>query len=156
MKRDKEEAAGDEAVPARSHSKRPQFQSDSDSDSFSLSSVSSGANDDPPMSELVSTAKGVVAKLQTMGENVLMNSLVQKNGPREATVCRILEVLFLLDVAKVEDHRGRDSRPSRAYTYRTGYKLEAPIDIADIQLRLDMASAKSSLTETPNRFPEYS
>jgi len=119
-----------------------------DSDSLSLSSLDSGANDDPSIPELVATAKEVIAKMQTAGENILMNLLVKREGPREATVARILEVLFLLDVAKVEEHRGRDARPSRAYTYRTGYALPAPVPVAEIRSRIARAKAAQQQAAT--------
>ena len=46
-----------------------------------------------------------------------------------------------LDVAKVEEHRGRDARPSRAYTYRSGYALPSPVPIAEIRSRIEHAKA---------------
>jgi hypothetical protein len=88
----------------------------------------------------MAATRKIIETLQSSGENVLMDHLVGKKkdgGPKETTVSRILDVLFQLRVAKVEELRGRENRPSRAYAYRTGYALGQPIPIHEIRKRLE-------------------
>ena len=41
--------------------------------------------------------------------------------------------------AKIEELRGKDARPSRAYSYRSGYALPSAIPIGEIRQRIEQA-----------------
>lgn len=70
----------------------------------------------------ISLARNIIAKLQQMGENVLIDDfLVGNESDDEWDAERLLDVLISMQVAGIEKHRGIEKRTSRAFTYRTGY-----------------------------------
>jgi hypothetical protein len=118
-------------------------ESDSSSSSTPSSSASSRSSAAPSSPvDLVATTRLIVEKLQLGGENVLMNHLLESKGAGERTVARILDVLFALNVAKVEDQRGREARSSRAYAYRSGYALARPMPIHEMRERVRQLEAR--------------
>lgn len=86
----------------------------------------------------IKVAQALVATLQSKGENVLMDELIDAAAPAdEWEVTRVLDVLVGLQLAGIERQRGNTLRNSRAFAYRTGYALPKPVPLENLKESLE-------------------